>query len=237
MRRRQGVPFRCVLATLVASGIGVVGLATSPAFAASTAGPTASVPRPDPKPVPVPKADPRPKPQPAPPSPPPPPPPPPPVFQPASPAPPPPVRPTVAPSRTQAAIAEAQRRRRARARAAARARAKRAQRAIVRKKRAERTRSRIPADADASALPELDSSPTLVFRPSEPPGYGSIPPAFVPLLGFGLFLLLGAAVLTPRRVPVPRFAMPLYVRRAELIVAGAGTIALALLWLNIVVLF
>ena len=86
-------------------------------------------------------------------------------------------------------------------------------------------------------LPELDSSPTLVFHRTDPPGYGSIPPLFVPLLGFGLLLMLGAAALTPRRVPVPRFAMPLYVHRSELIVAGAGAIALALLWLNVAVLF
>ena len=58
----------------------------------------------------------------------------------------------------------------------------------------------------------------------------------VPLFGFGLLLLLGAAALTPQRVPVPKVAMPLYVHRSNLVVAGIGAITLALLWLNIKVL-
>ena len=57
-----------------------------------------------------------------------------------------------------------------------------------------------------------------------------------PLVGFGLLLLLGAAALTPRRVPVPRIAMPLYEHRSDLVMVGVGAIALALLWLNITAL-
>jgi hypothetical protein len=93
--------------------------------------------------------------------------------------------------------------------------------------------------ADASEPLELNASPTLLYGPgrSETPRFRSIPEGFVPLFGFGVLLLLGAAVLTPRRVPVPRIAMPLYVHRPELVAAGAGVIALALLWLNIAVLF
>lgn len=116
-------------------------------------------------------------------------------------------------------------------------RVKRAARPVVLKKLVERRQAQVPADV--SEPPELDASPTLTFDlgRSEPSRFGSIPEGFVPLLGFGVLLLLGAAVLTPRRVPVPKIAMPLYVHRPELVAAGAGVIALALLWLNIAVLF
>jgi hypothetical protein len=62
-------------------------------------------------------------------------------------------------------------------------------------------------------------------------------PAILPLLGFGVFLLLGASVASTRRVPWPEVAEPLYAHRHNLATVGCGAIALALLWLNAAVLF
>jgi hypothetical protein len=76
------------------------------------------------------------------------------------------------------------------------------------------------------------ASPTLALPQVKSLGAGSLP-VIAPLVGFGLLLLLGAAALTPRRVPVPRIATPLYEHRSDLVMAGVGAIALALLWLNI----
>jgi hypothetical protein len=72
------------------------------------------------------------------------------------------------------------------------------------------------------------------LRPTSP--RAAFPAITALLFGAGLFLLLGAAVVTPRRAPVPRIAMPLYEHRVDLAVVGAGAIALALLWFNIKVL-
>jgi hypothetical protein len=49
-------------------------------------------------------------------------------------------------------------------------------------------------------------------------------------------LLLGASAVPPRRVPWPVLAEPLFVHRSNLATLGIGTIALALLCLNIAVL-
>ena len=62
-------------------------------------------------------------------------------------------------------------------------------------------------------------------------------PAILPLLGFGILLLLGASVAAARWVPWPELADPLYARRHDLATAGCGVIAVALLWLNAAVLF
>lgn len=82
---------------------------------------------------------------------------------------------------------------------------------------------------------ELASATPFIARP-EP----SIPiaiPAILPLLGLGLFLLLGASVASARWVPWPEVAEPLYARRHDIAVAGCGAIVLALLVLNAAVLF
>jgi hypothetical protein len=62
-------------------------------------------------------------------------------------------------------------------------------------------------------------------------------PAILPLLGLGLFLLLGASVASARWVPWPEVAEPLYAHRQNIALAGCGAIAIALLWLNAAVLF
>jgi hypothetical protein len=57
----------------------------------------------------------------------------------------------------------------------------------------------------------------------------------VPLFVLGL-ILLGAASVPPARLPWPVVSEPLYVHRSNLAAIGVGTIALALLCLNIAVL-
>ncbi len=58
---------------------------------------------------------------------------------------------------------------------------------------------------------------------------------FVPLFILGL-LLAAASAVSPARVPWPAISKPLYLHRTDLAVIGTGTIALALLCLNIGVL-
>jgi hypothetical protein len=62
----------------------------------------------------------------------------------------------------------------------------------------------------------------------------SAAPVVLPLFLLGLLLLLGATVVSVRRLPV---AEPLYARRLDLAAIGVGAIALALLWLNVTVVF
>jgi hypothetical protein len=62
-------------------------------------------------------------------------------------------------------------------------------------------------------------------------------PVFVPLIGLGLLLLLGASALSARLIPLPARAEALYARRVDLAAFGFGAIALALLWLNVTVVF
>jgi hypothetical protein len=50
-------------------------------------------------------------------------------------------------------------------------------------------------------------------------------------------LLLGASLVSARRVPWPSVAERAYERRLDLAVCGFGAIALALLWLNVTILF
>lgn len=56
--------------------------------------------------------------------------------------------------------------------------------------------------------------------------------AFAALSALGL-LMLGLSAVPPRRVPWPVLAGPLFVHRANLALAGVGTIMVALLCLNI----
>jgi hypothetical protein len=56
------------------------------------------------------------------------------------------------------------------------------------------------------------------------------------LFGFGLLMVVGAVGVSPGRVPWP-VAEPLSAHRGDLVAVGIGAIALALLWLNITVLF
>jgi hypothetical protein len=89
---------------------------------------------------------------------------------------------------------------------------------------------------DATLPLDLTAGPALALSGQQAIGFESLQ-VVVPLLGLGLLLLLGAALLTPRRLPLPEIAMPLYAYRYNLVAVGATAIALALLWLNITVLF
>ena len=104
------------------------------------------------------------------------------------------------------------------------------------RKPAARKRSRpsvaVPADAplDHEALVEP------VLARSEPQLSFAVP-VFLPLFGFGVLLLLGASVVSVRRIPWPAVAQPLYARRSDVAAIGFGAIALGLLWLNAAVFF
>jgi hypothetical protein len=213
------------LAILVSFGICLVGLSSQRAFA--------ETPTPDPKPVPIPKADPKPKPPkqaqppPAPPTPPPPAPspPPPPAVE---PPPPPPAARSVAPATkptTKTGLRQPVRR-------VAVPRARRTSKLAARSKPYDRRRELGILDQPSA---DLSVSPSVALTRAGAPVAGSLP-VIVPLLGFGLLLLLGAAALTSRRAPVPRIAAPLYQHRSDLVLVGAGAIAVALLWLNIAAL-
>jgi hypothetical protein len=59
---------------------------------------------------------------------------------------------------------------------------------------------------------------------------------FVTLAGLGGLLLITAAAVPPARVPWPVIGKPLYTHRSNLAVIGMGTIAVALICLNLAVL-
>jgi Tfp pilus assembly protein FimV len=83
----------------------------------------------------------------------------------------------------------------------------------------------------------LDAAPPPVLPQREPPLSSAALPVAVPLVGLGLMLLLGASVASARRIPWPGVAERVYARRLDLAAFGFGAIALALLWLNVTVLF
>lgn len=91
-----------------------------------------------------------------------------------------------------------------------------------------------PASAEAPL--DLNGTPTPVFARSDP-SLSSAAPVVLPLFVLGLLLLLGASVVSVRRLPWPAVAEPLYARRLDLAAIGVGAIALALLWLNVIVVF
>jgi hypothetical protein len=91
-----------------------------------------------------------------------------------------------------------------------------------------------PVDTLAgTALPAVSS--TRLATESEP-GESGVVVLIAALSALGL-LMLGAAAVPPARVPWPELARPLYVHRSNLTAFGIGTIMLALLFLNIAVLF
>lgn len=244
------------LATLVLTGLCMLGFATSGALAGqasplqSPTAPTTSAatlaeappppPVPDPKPAPKPDAKPaRPKQRVRTP----PPPPPAPVeraarrpitttAQPASAPPKPRARPRRAAAPKRSSPATAPRSRKPQPGAARRAR--RDDPPVRRRKpaRAERPTPLVPPRQTI----DLDAPPVRFLTPSESAPAIAIP-AILPLLGLGVFLLLGASVASTRRVPWPEVAEPLYAHRHNLATVGCGAIALALLWLNAAVLF
>lgn len=91
---------------------------------------------------------------------------------------------------------------------------------------------------DAPAVPapetlELDAAPTPVLPGSESPPSSALA-LVLPLVGVGL-LLIGASAVSAHRVPWPAVAGLLAAHRIDLVTAGVGAIALALLSLNVTV--
>jgi hypothetical protein len=87
-----------------------------------------------------------------------------------------------------------------------------------------RKRSRTSPTARTRATLDLNAAPAV----------SSAVLVVLPLVGLGL-LLIGASVVSTRRVPWPALAEPLYAHRLDLAVIGVGAIAIALLCLNITV--
>jgi hypothetical protein len=96
-----------------------------------------------------------------------------------------------------------------------------------------RKRSRTSPTARTRATVGLNAAPILVSAESEP-ALSSAVLLVLPLVGVGL-LLIGASVVSTRRVPWPALAEPLYAHRLDLAVIGVGAIAVALLCLNVTV--
>jgi type IV secretory pathway VirB10-like protein len=256
-------PRRIWLATIVLA-ISSLGFASSQALAGEASPSevpteptptTATTPAPSPDPQPAPKPDPkpsRPKQQTRVAPPPPPPPPPPPAArraprrsspqttvaprpQPAAPRP----RPKAVPRKKSAPVAANRPGRRPRLAAKARRKSApvRAKTRPVRPKRTQvRELSRRLRSATAEAPLDLNGTPTPVFARSDP-SLSSAAPVVLPLFILGLLLLLGASVVSVRRLPRPALAETLYTRRLDVAAIGVGAIALALLWLNVTVVF
>jgi hypothetical protein len=250
MRRGAGAapprPHYVGLATLVLSGLCLLGIATSPAVAGLsplevpaeppiTIAATPPPPPPDPDPKPAAKPDPKPAPpkQPARQAPPPPPPPPPPVE---------PTEPRATPTTALPPTTSPK----TRAKPAVRSKPPpRKAAATVPRPRPLGTLRRAPIrpalvawmtpidQVRRTLAPDLAPAPFVALsEPSRP----ITSPAILPLLGLGLLLLLGASVASARWVPWPELAVPLYAHRRDLATVGVGVIALAFLWLNAAVL-
>jgi hypothetical protein len=103
----------------------------------------------------------------------------------------------------------------------------------VKAKRVQETSRPKPVDTLAVTALPAGSANRFTAEP-QPTGSGAV---FVvaALCALGL-LMLGLSAVPPRRVPWPVLAGPLFVHRGNLVAIGVGTIALALLCLNIAVL-
>src|SRR5512132_725169 len=237
------------LATVLLFAVCGLAFTSTEALAASpTTGDRATAPSPDPKPPP--------KPDPKPPQPPPPPPPPPPPARKARAEKPKSAVTATRPTATRPAAARPKAlRRKAPARVVAprarpRPKVQRPKRKVervtkvrheprrVRRKQAEvQKASRSARAALARETPNLDAAPLPVFPRPEPLLSSAALPVAVPMVGLGLALLLGASLVSALRVPRPGVAERVYARRLDLAAFGFGAIALALLWLNVTVLF
>jgi hypothetical protein len=97
--------------------------------------------------------------------------------------------------------------------------------------------SRSARASSARGTLSLNAAPPPVFPRRDPPLSAAALPVAVPLVGLGLILLLAASLVSARRLPWPAVADRVYARRLDLAAFGFGAIALALLWLNVTVLF
>jgi hypothetical protein len=210
---------------------------------------TTTTPAPDRKPPPLPKPDPKPKKPARAKQPPPPPAPQPPAPQPAAPqpaAPPPPapaaaVSPTPPPPPPPAASVAVPRPKSA-ARSAVRKPARTRQRSIPRVRRAQPNRPPAKAAPREQAPADIEAaqtfSPTAALTPGRSETEAPVLDGlfyFVMLFVLGGLLLIGVSVVPPARVPWPVVARPLYEHRSNLALIGIGTIAIALICLNIAV--
>lgn len=89
--------------------------------------------------------------------------------------------------------------------------------------------------ADAETEEALDGTAAPAAELSQNDPLSGVLVVFVPLFTLGL-LLAAASAVSPARIPWPVLSRPLYLHRTDLAVIGIGTIALALLCLNIAVL-
>ena len=96
-----------------------------------------------------------------------------------------------------------------------------------------RTRVSRADPAPASVVPISTPAP-VIGRPR--PSLANALPVVLPLIGIGL-LLLGASAVSAWYGPWPQLVGPLYPHRQNLAAVGVGAIALALLCLNVFVLF
>jgi hypothetical protein len=128
-------------------------------------------------------------------------------------------------------------------RSAVRKPARTRQRSIPRARRAQPSRPPVkavpreqaPADIEAAQTFGPTAAPTPGISETDTPGPDGLF-YFVMLFVLGGLLLIGVSVVPPARVPWPVVARPLYEHRSNLALLGIGTIAIALICLNIAVL-
>jgi hypothetical protein len=99
-------------------------------------------------------------------------------------------------------------------------------------------RSRPERPGSVATALDVNAAPTPVSARREPLLWSAVA-VVLPLAGLclGLLLLFGASVVSVQRLPWPEMAEPLYAHRLDLVAIGLGAIALALLWLNVTVVF
>jgi hypothetical protein len=100
---------------------------------------------------------------------------------------------------------------------------------------APRERAQFPADVEADEAFGPMASPTPRLSETDTPISGGVI-VFVTLSALGGLLLVGASAVPPSRVPWLAISEPLSVHRSNLAAIGTGTIAIAVICLNIAVL-
>ena len=99
---------------------------------------------------------------------------------------------------------------------------------------ASRQPSQFPADSETQEVLGGTATPAAELSQSDPASGALV--VFVLLFALGV-LMAAASAVSPAWIPWPAISRPLYLHRTDLAVIGIGTIALALLCLNLVALF
>jgi hypothetical protein len=100
---------------------------------------------------------------------------------------------------------------------------------------APRERAKFPAHAEADEAFGARVASTPRLSETDTPVSGGVI-VFVTLFALGGLLLVGASAVPPLRIPWPAISEPLSVHRSNLAAIGTGTIAIAVICLNIAVL-